>query len=135
MNTAQYTKPAVGSKVSVTVRSKDDYLYATSPFKDMVLEGIVLPNHKLAQPDAFTLRVKCANVPVREIRMKAVVDLQYADGSTATTQTVEANSVKTLVVKGSKGEDYVVTKDGSKVSCTCVGFQYRKTCKHLGMIK
>ena len=134
MNTTQFTKPAVGSKVSVTVCSKDDYLYATSPFKDMVLEGIVLPNHKLAQPDAFTLRVKCANVPVREIRMKNVVGLQYADGSTATTQTVESN-IKTLVIKGSKGEDYVVTKEGSKVSCTCVGFQYRKACRHLEMIK
>lgn len=133
MNT-QFTKPAIGSKVSVMVRSKEDYIYATSPFRDDVLEGVVLPNHKLAQPDAFTLRVKCANVPVREIRMKNVIDLQYADGSIASSTEIN-NETKTLVVKGSKGEEYVVTKEGDTFSCSCPGFQFRRACRHLALLK
>ena len=128
----QYTQPKVGSQVKVTVRAKDDYLFATSTFSETVLDGIVLPNHKSALPDAFTLRVKCANVPVREIRMKNVVGLQYADGTTATKNTVDS-TVTTLEVTGSKGEKYLVVKEGNKTSCSCTGYQFRKTCRHLTM--
>lgn len=35
----------------------------------------------------------------------------------------------TKTVKGSKGEVYTVTL-GARPSCTCTGFQFRKTCKH-----
>lgn len=36
----------------------------------------------------------------------------------------------TKIVKGSKGQDYTVTL-GSKPTCTCPGFTYRGTCKHV----
>ena len=36
----------------------------------------------------------------------------------------------TVVVQGSKGNSYIVTKENGKASCTCAGFQFRKTCKH-----
>jgi hypothetical protein len=37
---------------------------------------------------------------------------------------------KTFTVKGSKGEDYIVTL-GKVNNCTCSGFQFRRTCKHI----
>lgn len=36
-----------------------------------------------------------------------------------------------ITVQGSKGNTYIVTKEGTKKSCTCPGFSFRRTCKHL----
>jgi len=41
------------------------------------------------------------------------------------------SAIKTFTVKGSKGDSYTVTIDGSKSHCTCSGFQFRKSCKHV----
>jgi hypothetical protein len=41
------------------------------------------------------------------------------------------SEVKTFTVKGSKGDHYTVTVGGNRVHCTCSGFQFRKTCKHV----
>jgi len=38
---------------------------------------------------------------------------------------------ETKVVKGSKGNEYVLTKTGGKWACTCPGFEFRSTCKHV----
>jgi hypothetical protein len=40
-------------------------------------------------------------------------------------------SVKTFTVKGSKGDTYTVTVNSGKMHCTCSGFQFRKSCKHV----
>ena len=132
--TVQFLHPKVGTKVRVTTRFPDTYFRAESPWKDEWLEGVVLPNHKLTNPNSFVLRVKCGMVPIREINLKNVTDLVNLDGSVAEKSVVD-NEIKTLQVKGSKGDEYLVTKEGNKTTCTCVGFQYRKACKHLEMIK
>lgn len=38
---------------------------------------------------------------------------------------------ETWMVKGSKNQEYVVTRDQNRWSCTCVGFQFHKDCKHI----
>jgi hypothetical protein len=39
--------------------------------------------------------------------------------------------VKSIQVKGSKGNTYTVTKQGDKWKCQCSGFQFRGKCKHI----
>lgn len=41
------------------------------------------------------------------------------------------SAVKTFTVKGSKGDTYTVTVNSGKSHCTCSGFQFRKSCKHI----
>ena len=41
------------------------------------------------------------------------------------------SEVKTFSVKGSKGDTYTVTVGSGKMHCTCSGFQFRKSCKHV----
>lgn len=132
--TVQFSHPKVGSKIRVQYRARDIYFKAEHEFVNEWVDGIVLPNHKFVDPNAFVLRVNCQMAPVREFNLKNVVDIQYFDGTEAETENVDGE-VKTLVVKGSKGDEYLVTKEGNKTTCTCVGFQYRKACKHLEMIK
>jgi len=43
--------------------------------------------------------------------------------------------VKTIEVKGSKGNTYKVSQQGDKWKCTCSGFQFRQKCKHITNLK
>lgn len=63
--------------------------------------------------------------PVRIISRNRIVKI---DGATVSSKT---SAVVTKVVKGSKGEDYIVTGNNGKWTCTCAGFQFRKSCKHI----
>ena len=36
-----------------------------------------------------------------------------------------------ITVKGSNGKEYYIEKVGSKYTCTCPGFTFRHTCKHV----
>lgn len=36
-----------------------------------------------------------------------------------------------IEVKGSNGNSYFVTKQGSRSICTCPGFQFRGKCRHI----
>ena len=36
-----------------------------------------------------------------------------------------------ITVQGSKGNSYTVVKEKGKKSCTCPGFSFRRTCKHI----
>lgn len=62
--------------------------------------------------------------PVRVIQRSLIISI---DGSQ-----VEAPSSKVLtrVIRGSKGDEYIVSRAGGRWTCTCSGFQFRKTCKH-----
>ena len=132
--TTQFAHPKVGSKIRVTYRARDIYFKAESEFVNEWVDGIVLPNHKFVDPNAFVLRVNCQFAPVREFNLKNVVDIQYFDGTEAATENVDSD-IKTLEVVGSKGDKYLVTKEGIKTSCTCKGFEFRRACKHLELIK
>lgn len=66
--------------------------------------------------------------PFRVIRMENIAEIDGAMASYVAPVKVEP---KTVIVLGSKGEKYTVTKDGLKSSCSCKGWSFRKTCKHI----
>jgi hypothetical protein len=43
-------------------------------------------------------------------------------------------NVRTVTVDGSKGEKYLVTITPTEKTCTCVGFGFRRHCKHIAMV-
>jgi len=44
---------------------------------------------------------------------------------------VEKKESSRIEVSGSKGNKYYIEKNGNKFTCTCPGFTYRNTCKHI----
>lgn len=45
---------------------------------------------------------------------------------------VEAKPVDSIEVKGSKGQTYTMTKNLSgRYTCSCPGYMFRRTCKHI----
>ena len=69
-------------------------------------------------------------VPVREISLDRVIALEFLDGQTAQKEQVKTD-VEVKFAKGSKGNVYTVTRNGTKYTCTCPGFVFRKHCKHV----
>jgi len=125
-----FETPTVGSKIRVTTRHRNHY-YLTAesePFEDFVYEGIVLPSSKNDHPYTFNM-TGIKDFPERNISLQFVVDLKYLNG-TAAKKLQKDLQVRAFKVE-SQGRTYVVTKAAAKYTCTCVGFQYRKRCKHV----
>lgn len=40
-----------------------------------------------------------------------------------------------IPVTGSKGDVYYVTKENDEFKCTCTGFKYHGTCKHIDKVR
>lgn len=66
--------------------------------------------------------------PFRRINQERIVEVNDAKVDFVAPVAEER---QTKTVQGSKGQTYVVTKDKGKVSCSCPGFTFRKTCKHV----
>lgn len=77
--------------------------------------------------DKIGLTTDMRYFPVRVISRERIVEV----GGAKIDYTPVVSERVTKVVQGSKGNSYVVTRDGSKTTCTCQGFSFRKTCKHV----
>lgn len=67
----------------------------------------------------------------RRIKRKRILAVNGATVTHSPMPTVERIE---RIVAGSKGNTYTVIKDGPRSSCTCPGFSFRKTCKHLELV-
>jgi len=121
--------PTVGSTVRVTTRHKNIY-YLTADKEPHVFntyEGTVIPNNKWDEPYTFTM-TGTKNFPTRNIHMDCVTHMKILKGSSkAMDKSIRAFRISSK----SSGKVYVVVKNGTKYTCDCMGFQYRKHCKHI----
>jgi hypothetical protein len=80
-------------------------------------------------------------MPVRVIEFDKVVKLNnqliHRDGKGgAKIPKSESEEPKVIKVKGSKGNTYLITLfPTGKKTCTCPGFGFRKTCKHINELE
>ena len=117
----------VGDVVTIRVRdTRNPAVFATGVVRQFnEYSGKILPNPKWVAQDAITLSTGISEFPFRIIERERIVGLGEA-------APVAAPRSETFVVQGSKpGSTYTVTRDGSHWSCTCVGFGFRKDCKHV----
>jgi hypothetical protein len=118
--------PAVGSSVRVTTRFRN-YYYKTAdqqPWNEQVYEGTVVPNERWDSSDSFCVTGDRI-MPIRNISVRNVVKLEVLKGSAK----AAASGIRAFRVKSTK-HTYLVTLNGTKLSCTCVGFQYHRNCRH-----
>lgn len=124
--------PKIGSRVRVTTRDKDYYVYATKEWRDFTFEGVV---EKSIFKDPFYFAVRTGNpeYPVSEFNAKSerLVKIEYIVGSATMVETGK----KAWKVKSSKGDRfYIVERVDGKFNCSCAGFEFRKDCKHVGAV-
>jgi hypothetical protein len=121
---------AVGQTVTIKVEN------VMWPARDRHADGVVGPEfniytgtivrEKWFDADEIGITAPGSGFSFRRIQRRRIVAVNE--------QTVDYTPIKServeITVQGSKGNTYVVTKENGKASCTCAGFQFRKTCKH-----
>lgn len=119
--------PTVGSKIRIKV----PYFQGPKmipPRPDFsVYEGTVLSPYKWLTPEQFCLSNDDPDWPIRVINAGRILEMDIING---TAKSVNSDLVITEV-KGSKGDIYIVTRNKGNYTCTCQGFQWRKSCKHI----
>lgn len=120
----------VGNEVTIKV---ENVLW---PVRDRYASGVAGPEfntytgtimrEKWFDADEIGITTGNPEFPFRRIRRSRIVAVneKAVDYTPIKSERVE------IIVQGSKGNTYVVTKENGKASCTCAGFQFRKTCKH-----
>lgn len=120
--------PEIGSRVQVTTSFRETYLFADSPFRLTDYEGDVVAGDPWTPADSFKLFTGNPHYPYSVISVENVKDIKYLKGQAG--RQVNSDS-RTWQVEGSKGSTYTVTQTGTKWSCTCSGFQFRRQCRHI----
>lgn len=89
--------------------------------------GEKLPTPSWVESDSICLAAGDIPSKMRIISRDRIISV---DDTAVIPVTKSTEAIKTMVVKGSKGESYVVTINGKVKTCTCPGFSFRKICKH-----
>jgi hypothetical protein len=129
LNQTRFVKPTVGSKLRVVTRYPNKSMFRTSEWDDRTYVGTVMADERWTPSGSFRLHTGVVTFPVSTIALDQVHSLEYFDGTVAEKEEIEPNG--SWIVKGSNGNEYVVTKSKGSVKCTCPGFTFRRNCKHI----
>lgn len=121
----------IGDRVRVTVRHPEQYLYATSPFRDTVYEGTVVRPSGYEPKDTFNLLTGRPEYPISVIATKNVIATEVLGHVKATPSVY---GTKYVIVRSDKGDRRVAVHSSGLVQCDCPGFEFRRKCKHQTMV-
>lgn len=127
---SKFAVPQPGSTITVTTRYANHYYLSDSEWDDTTYENVpVLPPQSWTKPHEFCIPAE--NEPFikfRTISIERVIDLVVHEGSTADAK----HGTIVVPVAGSGDKIYsVVVTDGVAKSCDCLGYQYKRNCRHL----
>jgi hypothetical protein len=130
----QFQSPNPGCKVAITFELNSYVLGHEGPVATTVT-GIVDSATRFTPPN-FVRIVTDFDSPVRirEIPLDRITEIKYADGGVGE-KVLAKDAPKTWVVEGSKGSKYTVVRSKNIWTCTCPGFQFRKSCRHVTELK
>lgn len=92
-----------------------------------IREGDVVPTPKWAVPGTVCIATGDPKFPVSMIDPSMIVSIDDVVAEERPSDT------KTVVIAGSKGASYTVTRSPTGTTCTCAGFGFRKSCKHISL--
>lgn len=121
----------VGNTVTVKVRNslydvRDRYANGYVGPEFNVYTGTVV-HQKWYGDDKIGLTTDMPHYPVRVIDKARIVEVMGAKVDYVPVK----SSREVIPVKGSKGKTYTIIKENGKATCSCPGFGFRKTCKHV----
>ena len=122
----------VGTKVAVKCvnqysENRERYAINMSPQEFDIFEGTIVPNPNWFNTTDIALTTGISQFPIRRIPKSSIVSVN----DIATDFSVPKSDKIEVVVTGSKGDTYIVVKENGKSTCTCSGFSFRRTCKHI----
>ena len=126
----QFFLPDPGCTVAITFEL-NSYVIGHEGSVATTVTGIVDSATRFTPPN-FVRIVTDFDSPVRirEISLDRITDIKYADGASAQREAVK-DDIQTWVVEGSRGSQYTVVRSRNIWTCTCPGYQFRKSCRHV----
>lgn len=106
----------IGDSVTVKFRTRDYSYWAENEFAENEMSGTVVKTPSWVEYKAIALKTGNPDFPLSIIPLHNIVGYE---------EPVFAGVKKAWTVG-----KYIVESINGKVSCTCVGFQYRRYCKH-----
>lgn len=124
----------VGDTVTIKVKNilwPSRHLYATGVVSQEfnTYTGTIM-REKWFKVDEVGITTGNPDFPFRRIDRERIVAVN--DAVVDFTQVPADREVRTFT--GSKGDVYTVTREGQRATCTCPGFSFRKTCKHIAEV-
>ncbi|NBP15751.1 hypothetical protein EBU95_15405 [bacterium] len=116
----------IGQFVELRTR-RYSYLYKNEGWVENTLKGQVVPNPKWLDDDYVSILTDHHLHPVSMVFKQNIIGFDMASGRSAS-RMFNVKSKKT-------GKQYRVVSSNGSVTCDCIGFQYRKTCKHVTAVK
>jgi hypothetical protein len=109
------------------VNADNASLYASGVIRETCeYTGMIVPNPKWVTSDCVCLSTGNTQFPFR------IIDRTLIIGMSEYAMEAPDKQMETFIIQGSKpGATYTVTRNGSTWSCSCVGFGFRKDCKHI----
>lgn len=114
----------IGSTVSINASFRSNLINHPTGIDKFKIEGVVIKTPSYVEYDAVTIKTGNPDFPISIIPTKCIDG--YIPVKNTSVQTHE-------VISGSN--TYIVTVSGNKVNCSCVGFQFRRYCKHSDKFK
>jgi SWIM zinc finger len=96
--------------------------------KQYTYEGSEVSIPKWVDYPAIALATGDRKFPIRIIAREHI---EKIDGDTVEHKVTIPTAKREFQVTGSNGNTYIITIDGKHKSCTCSGFQFRRSCKHI----
>jgi len=123
--------PHPGEVVSITTR-RHSYVIGHEGYKFHTYNNVkVLESAQCDPPNSFRIEGS-GKQPEKIICMSLVSTLKRGASTYIRKYKKGPSAIKIIKITGSKGDIYKIKMEGNKaVSCTCPGFHYRKTCRHL----
>jgi hypothetical protein len=116
---------SLGADIEVKTRWKSNLL--GQEFDDKTFKGKVVKNPTWLDSDYISLHTGNPEYPVSYIHKKFIVGHVFAE---------ERSTSRLFAVKSkSSGKVYNVASFDGDVTCECVGFQFRRKCKHSAAVK
>ena len=126
----QFSIPDPGCQVAITFEFPS-YVLGSTGVNKTTITGVVEKATKFTPPDFIRLVTDFDNpVRIREIPLSRITNIEYADGRAASKEAVK-DDTQVWTVDGSRGSRYNVIRNKNTWTCTCPGFQFRKTCRHI----
>lgn len=117
--------PAINQPIEVTMKTPSCNLFNKDGFVIDKVVGVLKRSERWDPPSTIRIFVGADMVPNRVIKLDRIIEIS------GNAVDLTKHDIQTWEVAGSKGSKYTVTRTGNNYRCNCVGFQFRKRCKHI----
>lgn len=117
------------SQITVRTRLYQPSYHRTDAYLEHEITGEQLNNVKWLTPDEIAVSNPQHPNGFSIIHKRNILWIRDSEGKQATVKI--DSDYQQWTVKGSKGNEYLVIRQKGKFQCSCLGFTYRGSCKHI----